>query len=138
MRAAPLHHLSIRLGIDKGEVEDFASLKLLATICQLATIAKNGGFNVVSDAPSVSKKWDANLKINEFEPLFALNKLRTVDSHVRTSSTATKTKEALTVFGIDETKCATGWGQALDTIYDRMTESLNDIGDLIVSASTKD
>jgi hypothetical protein len=136
LQPGPLRQMLIQLGIQKGEIADFRSLKLLGTLCQLAAIATMNAFHLVSDRAHVCSQWNSSVILAELRPLFALNTLRTAEAHVPGTSTATKISEALQAFGIDRDECRAGWGKALDEVYDRFTTSLEDIARLIERSST--
>jgi len=130
-RPAPLRQILIRLGVKKEAIAEFAGVKLLATICQLATISNDNGFALVSDCAQVSATWDANRIIPELRPLFALNALRTAEAHKLSKSTPAKISDALEAFAIDQVECRAGWGKALDLVYDQTASSLEEIDKLI-------
>ena len=131
LRPAPLRDLVIKLGVAKKGIEDFGSLKLLGVICQLAKIATDKGFDLISDSAHISAQWDKTSTVKEMEPLFALNALRTAGSHLSGSTTSYKISEALAVFGVDPNQCRSGWGKALDEIYDRLASSIRDTEGLV-------
>lgn len=133
-RSASLRQILIRLGVKKEGIAEFGGVKLLATICQLATISIESGFALVSDCAQVSAAWDANRMIPQFRSLFALNALRTAEAHTLSTSTPAKISDALEVFGIDQAQCRAGWGKALDLVYDQTASSLEEIDKLILGA----
>lgn len=127
LREGSIRQILIRLGIDKEKIETLRSLRLLATLCQLASIAAQNGFGLVSDCAQISARWDGALIFEDFKPLFALCDLRIADAHPARA----KVSGALDVFGIDERNHKSGWGTALDTVYDRTLTSLTGIEALI-------
>jgi len=134
LQPAPLRQILIRLGVNKDAIAEFGGVKLLATVCQLATISKENGFALVSDSARVSAMWDVNRVIPQLRPLFAVNALRTAEAHKLTKSTRAKVADALEVLGIDETQCRAGWGKALDRVYDQMALSLEQMNTLLSEA----
>jgi hypothetical protein len=134
LRPAPLRNILIKLGVQKDSIKGFASVKLLATLCQLAKRAGDQGLDLISDSTQLVSAWDINLKLKALDPLFALIVLRTADAHKTSSSTPTDVSKALQVFGIDEAQCQSGWGLALDKIYDELTSALTSIDKLIAAA----
>jgi hypothetical protein len=133
-RPAPLRQILIRLGVKKEAIAEFAAVKLLATICQLATTSNENGFALISDCTQVSAAWDGNRIIPDLRPLFALNALRTAEAHKVSKSTPAKISDALEVFGIDQTQCRAGWGEALDLVYDQTASALEEINKLVFTA----
>jgi len=67
----------------------------------------------------------------ELQPLFALNALRTIDAHTLSKPTLARISESVEIFGIDQSQYRTGWGRALDLVYDRTASSLGEIDQLI-------
>lgn len=137
LQPASLRQIVIELGVKKEAIAEFKGLKLLAAICQSTTISNEGGFNLVSDRAQVSASWDAARIVPELQPLFALNALRTVESHKFSTSTPAKMSDALGVFGIDENQCRAGWGTALDLIYDRTASTLEQVNKLVQEACAR-
>lgn len=134
LRPAPLRQVLIRLGVNKEAIAEFAGVKLLVAICQLAMVSKENGFALISDSTKVSSMWDANRTIAEARALFALNALRTAEAHKLSKSTPAKISEALEVFGIDQMECRAGWGKALDAVYDQLTASLAHMNTILSEA----
>ena len=127
IKPAPLRALLIHLGIKKDAIRDFGSIKLLATLFQLANIVERSGLGLVSEFEQVHSQWDATVELLELKPLFALNSLRTREVHSNSASTPARVRKALTTFGIDEWECVTGWGKALDLVYDLLGSSMSDM-----------
>jgi hypothetical protein len=134
LRPAPLRQVLIHLGLKKEDINQFGSLKLLATVSQLASICGETGLDLISDREQLSGKWDATLKLAPLNRLFALNILRTSDAHNSSSSAREKNAATLEVFKIDEAGCHDGWGRALDRVYDQTSESLEEINRLIAES----
>jgi hypothetical protein len=63
LKPAPLRNLLIQLGLEKGKIKDFGPLKLLATLCQLATVAVEHGHALPSDADSAVRLGAPELRI---------------------------------------------------------------------------
>ncbi len=131
IQPASLRQLLTHLGMKKEHLKDFRSLKLLATLCQLARIAEHNGLHLVSDFEQIFSQWDSSTTLNEFQPLFALNSLRNAEAHTSSISTQEQVRKALDVFAIDETECRNGWGKALDKVYDTLSTSLTAIAGLV-------
>lgn len=52
-------------------------------------------------------------------------------AHNVSSSAEEKRAATLGTFGIDEEAQRSGWGRALDRVYDQTTASLTELGDLL-------
>lgn len=124
LKPAPLRNLLIQIGIRREIIKDFASLRLLATLAQLATIAVNGGYKFSEDRSSIVPLWDLQSKVVTLERLLALNSLRSCASHTPSADRDKKITTALEKFGIDLAAQSRGWGHAIDALYDGIEEDL--------------
>jgi len=124
IKPGPLKQMLNKLGMPKAEFIEFRSLKLLGTICQLAKIAKDNGDNLLYDFNQIYPKWDTSLILEEISPIFALNGLRFIDVHISKEDTQRRMDDALEVFEIEQQETRSGWGRALDIVYDKLAESL--------------
>jgi hypothetical protein len=131
IKPAPLRAVLIHLGMRKEAIRDFGSIKLLATLIQLAKIAERSGLSLVSEFEQVNAQWDARVKLPVLSPLFALNSLRTGDVHSNSASTPARVSDALTTFATDQSECVNGWGKALDRVYDLLGSSMVDIANSV-------
>jgi hypothetical protein len=132
LQQSSLRRMLVELGVNGNDIAGFGSLKLLATLCQLAKIAEENGFDLVSERTDVVAQWkpSSTIRIEALSPLFAVTDLRIADSHIVTSPTDPKISSALKPFSIDADTCKAGWGRALDAVYDTSAASLNGISEL--------
>lgn len=131
IKPAPLRAVLIHLGMRKDAIRDFRSIKLLATLIQLAKIVERSGLGLVSEFEQVNAQWDARVKLPALSPLFALNSLRTGDVHSNSASTPARVSDALATFAIDESECVNGWGKALDRVYDLLGSSMTEMANSV-------
>jgi hypothetical protein len=124
LKPGPLRSLLRTLGVSKSEVDQHQSLKLSGFLCQLATIAHDQHWGLVTDSALILAQWDKNNLLDYYKPLFALNVLRQADAHTSSSLDPKNQAAQLAAFGIDPDNYKAGWGLALDLVYDTMTESL--------------
>ena len=134
LKPGPLKQTLNKMGLPKTEFRDFGSLRLLGTICQLAKIAINNGDNLVVDFSQIYPKWDKNEILDELSSIFALNGLRTIEVHISEEETQQRMQIALESLGIEQQRTKTGWGRALDIVYDKLADSLNAAAQLILRA----
>jgi len=125
IKPGPLKQILNKMGMPKTEFRDFGSLKLLGTICQLAKIAIDNGDKLVVDFGQIYPKWDKSVILEELSPIFALNGLRIIEVHASEEEAQQCMQKALETFGIEQQGTKTGWGRALDIVYDKLAESLN-------------
>ena len=131
LKSAPLRNLVLSLGIGKKQVTDFESLKLLACLSQLSSLATDRGYSLVDDKEEVARLWDSDAIIEPLGSIFAINGLRICASHPPSKEQRQKVATKLAVFGVDEASTLTGWGYALDLVYERMANDLTAIATLI-------
>jgi hypothetical protein len=131
-----LLQMVVKLGLKKDQkigkngepIAKLESLRLAATVGQLAHIAIDQGLNLIQDSPHFVDTWDPDVKIREFKALFALNGLRIASAH---NVMDQQVDEALNAFGIDKATCHNGWGLALDRVYDEVITALRSASQLI-------
>ena len=137
LKSGPLRSLLRRLGIPKDQIKE-EGLKLSAFLCQLATIAKKEHWGLIGDAEEVVKNWDKDARLDFYKPIFALNGLRLADAHALSVGDPTAQASNLKVFDIEPDECKTGWGLALDRVYDEIAKSLQDATTLLQSVQLSD
>lgn len=138
LKPGPLRSLLRRLGVSKSDVDQHQSLKLSALLCQLATIAREQHWGLVTDSALILAQWDKKKILDYYKPLFALNVLRQADAHTSSSFDPKNQAVQLAAFGINPDKYKAGWGLALDLVYDTMAESLRLATDLLQSVELTD
>lgn len=131
LKPAALRTVAIKLGVPKDQIKDFQSLKLLACISQLANIAKLQGHSLSQDADAVIPSWSPTEAMPELNSLFALNGLRLCQAHTPSKARDNDIARNVGVFRIDVASTASGWGYAIDALYDRLSSDLLAISKLI-------
>jgi hypothetical protein len=137
LKSGPLRSLLRTLGIPKDQIKE-EGLKLSAFLCQLATIARKEHWSLIDDGEEVVKNWDKDTRLDFYKPLFALNGLRLADAHALSVGDPTAQASNLRVFDIEPDKFKTGWGLALDRVYDAIAKSLQDATELLQSIHLTD
>lgn len=131
MRPAPLRNTLLQLGMDKKQLEGFRSVKLLATLCQVAMICKDAGYQWPEESQHIVAGWNKEMCIPSLRRLFAVNQLRQKASHRTGAGFADALAVDLKVFGIVVAAQAAGWGRAVDSVYDGMIEDFTAIAALM-------
>lgn len=131
LKPAAFRSMAIRLGVPKDKIKDFGSLKLLATLCQLADIARTQGHSLSEDAGAIIPSWNPTEALPELNSLFALNGLRVCQAHTPGRDRDKDIARNAGVFGIDVASTASGWGYAIDALYDRLAVDLSALAKLI-------
>ena len=123
-----LRRLLLKMGMDKEKIKDFKSFKLFATVMQLCSIALESGLDLVEDHEAIIARWNKDIRLEELTFLFALADLRNSAAHI---SSEEKVKAALKVYGIEPESMSAGWGTGVDQIYDKLTENLVKIVEML-------
>lgn len=122
------------MGIDNEKIKGFRSFKLFATFMQLCSIALESGLDLVTQHEEIIARWNPEIRLEELKFLFALADLRNAASHI---SSETKVQAALEVYGINADNMNAGWGAAVDQVYDKLTENLVKIGEILHQCGTE-
>lgn len=129
LKPAPLRNMALQLKVPKDKIKDFGSVKLLGTLCQMASVASEHGHTLPDDADVVAGLWDAKTRLPFLRRSFALNSLRVCHAHASSRENDQKIADASAVFGIDVGTTAGGWGYAIDALYDGLIADLNSIAE---------
>lgn len=120
--------------ISEEETEKLRPVKLLHIITQLAEISCESGLSILHNTQDIASRHDINSRLSIFESIFALIDLRNYKSHNPHKDSETKKKAALVVYEITENSMKTGWGLALDKVYDRLTKNMHEIAQILRNA----
>jgi len=131
IQQAPLRNMVRSLGISPKALPTGGSLKLLGTVCQLATIARDAGHRWPDDAEHFVALWDPEARLPVMRRLFALNQLRQKAAHRTGQGFAATLASDLEAFGILPAAHAAGWGGAVDLLYDTLIGDFAGISDLL-------
>lgn len=134
LKPAPLRNLVLQIGVPKNKIADFKSLKLFGTLCQLFAVANEHGYEIPHDGAEVVKNWDGARLLPALRRVFALNVLRDMASHPPGDDKIKKIGSACAVFEIDSPTTVTGWGFAIDKLYDGLIEDLHAIAEILEGA----
>lgn len=119
-----LKKILLSLGMSETYIRELKSIRLLGTLIQMATIAVRDSLHLVNDSSVVISRWNKDMFVSNLSPIFALIQLRNLESHPTGKSRQSALESALEVFGIDLQTTRTGWGIALDKVYDQIIASL--------------
>ena len=134
LQQAPLRQLTAALGLDKDVLKDFKSLKLFAAVYQMAKLGIEMELNFVDDATTVAQSWTSTIPLSQFDPIFALQLLRVTGAHNLTGKRKVEYLKSLKTFDINEVNCVSGWGPALDKVYDTLIVSCKQVNELLIRA----
>lgn len=134
LREKSLRQVVRAIGVDEKTIRELRSLKLLGVLAQLASTAADAGLSLERDSAEVVSRCDRTKLLPELRPLFALNELRQLGSHLAAGEEA-KLRHALAAFDLDLATMTGGWGNALDRVYDRVADALHFLAGLINAES---
>lgn len=112
----------LRLGANENDIKQFGTIKLLERLVEMATIASSTGLNFITQYSEIESRRIDNVPKTSVIILDAVRKFRNSKSHREVDA-----KSAIKTFGISLQKTASGWGESLDTVYDRTIKALSDI-----------
>lgn len=124
LKEKPLRRMLIQIGLKNEQIENLRSMKLLATLLQICEISHEAGLSITKQKKEIVSRWDPDVRLEELRPLFALIDLRNAAGHNLGSEEAEKIRMALKVFELDESCFSSGWGLALDRVYDVLNDTI--------------
>ena len=118
---AKLRALLLALNTPKDQIKDFRSLRLLDYLVRLVDASQASGLEITN--PSIHDRVDVT-EPSSLAALFALNDLRQLSDHQTGASSQARFEKALEAFALHSSDYATGWGLALDALYDHLADAL--------------
>lgn len=128
LNTTTLKNILRHIVLAEKRVSEFKQVRLLSTICQFAALSVEKDLSLSGDAETLRKLWDEKTELPILAPLFAINGLRNTAGH---TTAAKDVNDYLQAFDIDPLSTVSGWGKALDRIYDKLTESFLDMASLL-------
>jgi hypothetical protein len=126
-----LRVLAVSLGAPGEEIQEFRSLRLLQHIAKLGMLADGTGLSLTNGGILHARI----LEVTE-DPvagLHGLNELRQLADHKAGSSRNQRLDSALALLGIDQKAYIGQLGLALDKVYDRVAETLEDASAILAA-----
>lgn len=127
LKESKLREIIKEWGCREKDIDEYRSLKLLGVLIQFIEVATESGLDFFEDQESIIERCDFSKKVVSLGSLFALNELRLVDAHKLGMGTSKTVNTATEVFGMNRKEMMSGWGLALDEIYDQVEESISQI-----------
>lgn len=131
VKEAPIRNMVRKLGIAPKAMPVGGTLKLLGTLCQLATIAQETGHRWPDESEQVVAQWKPDRRLDVMRRLYALNQLRQKAAHRTGQDFAGTLISDLGAFAIEPAAYAAGWGTAVDALHDTLIADLNGIAALL-------
>jgi len=126
-----LRKFLIEYGVDKEEMANFRSMKLLSVLFSLIQIAEDRGFTFNTDQTLILSELDFKALSDKPKALIVLNSFRQLSAHAQGSSSDKKLDDAMKYFSISKASTASGWGLAFDKVIDKLVNKLYEYTDII-------
>ncbi len=126
----------VTLGIPSKDIASIKSLMLLDRLVRLAGLTEQSGLRLDEDRSEIVGRLATEPTTNPLESLFALTRLRQLADHRTGAGGRAAFDGALKVFGVDAAAHAGGWGMALDAVYDRIAETLEQAATTLAAAAS--
>jgi hypothetical protein len=130
-----LRRLVEAVSIPEDDIKDYRSLKLLDLFIALTELKEESGLRLETPSQELYRRLKLSPPRRPAEKLFALNDLRQLADHRAPSTYKKKFRSALKAFAIDPVSVGTGYGLALDRIYDSVIETIERFSSLVHAAS---
>ncbi len=127
-----LRKMVLAYGVPEDDIEKFRSLKLLGMIVKMHGVADETGLSLPQNGVEIYNRFkEDSAQPRDGVPLLAaLNDMRQLSGHRRGDDYQRKLTKALRLFRIDPVECLSGYGKALDEIYDKLNEELSAIASI--------
>lgn len=123
------------LGSEEEEIKELKSIKLLVRIVELSEIAIESGLKLPRDYDEINGRRQSMTSKPDIEIIGVLNDLRILDAHKAGESNNT-IKNALRKLNMTSSMVASGWGIALDQLYDQVGAAIESSANLIIILTT--
>lgn len=130
-----LRRLATTIGVPSKDIEDLQTLGLLGVLAVVGDLAHESGLTVTDASAELASRWNRELRNPSVKVLFAGRALRDLASHATEKSAQVRIDQNLRDIGIDPDAHKTGWGTAVDQLYERTTAALQEIARLLREAS---
>jgi len=119
-----LRETLVALGVDAEQIIEWRSLKLLAHLLRLVITGSSVGLRLPEDAQQAVERVSEGLSPSMLSVLEQLHDLRIAGSHRGDDRHARKLADALALLDLEPESTASGWGLALDRLYDEVAQEL--------------
>ncbi|HEX7152214.1 MAG TPA: hypothetical protein VF618_12070 [Thermoanaerobaculia bacterium] len=129
-----LRRLATTIGVPSKEIEDLQTLGLLGVLAMIGDLAHESGLTISDASAELASRWNLGLRNPALKVLFAGRALRDLASHATEKSAQVRIDQNLRDVGIDPDAHKTGWGAAVDQLYEGTTAALASIAQLLREA----
>lgn len=129
-----LRRLATTIGVPSKGIEDLQTLGLLGVLAVIGDLAHESGLTISDASAELASRWNRELRNPAVKVLFAGRALRDLASHATEKSAQVRIDQNLRDVGIDPDAHKTGWGAAVDQLYEGTTAALASIAQLLREA----
>lgn len=129
-----LRRVATTIGIAPSDIKDLQTLGLVGVLAVIADLAHESGLTLTDASAELAARWNRELRNPAVKILFAGRTLRDLASHATDPSAQARIDQNLRDVGIDPAAHKTGWGTAVDQLYERTTAALEEIARLLREA----
>jgi hypothetical protein len=135
LQQAPLRRLLIAMTFPSESIANLRSLALLDQLSKLADVAVSTGLSLRNDCVELHTRILEQAPSSRIDRLSSLNELRQLGGHASDGSFTMRFRGALRHFDLDPQAYASGWGLALDSVYDGVGKTLEDVAQTLAIAA---
>ncbi len=129
-----LRRIAIAIGIPSKQLKELKTIHLIGALAVIGDLAQESGLTLADAASELASRWSRDLRVAAVKILFAGRDLRDLASHATEASAQPRIDANLRDLGIDPDAHREGWGTAVDRLYERTTEALEEIARLLRDA----
>ena len=125
-----LRSTALLMGSEEEELKKFKCIKLLVRIMKLSEVAIESGLKFQEDNGEINERQKSSIYKPEIDILEVMYRLRLLDAH-RSGKSNNTIKTALTRLNISASMVTSGWGIALDQLYDLVGSAIENSAEQI-------
>jgi hypothetical protein len=134
LKQSALRRIVTTIGIPSKEVKDRKSIALVGVLAVISDLARESGLKLSEDGSELASRWNADARFGAVKVLFAGRDLRDLASHATESSAELRIEQNLHDLRIDPKSHRAGWGTAVDQLYERTADALEEIAESLRNA----
>jgi len=126
----------LKTGVNNEKIENYGSLKLLELLLEICMISNDSGLTLLENSKAIIERIDFENINGQIKKLFALYNLRLQSSHYMGKDGEMKFNEALTSFDIELSLVKAHYVDAIEIVYQGITDSLKNINNVLTQTVT--
>lgn len=134
LQEGALRRVVIAIGIPAAKVKDLKTVGLLGVLAVIGDVSQESALMLTDAASELASRWNRDRRVDAVKTLFAGRELRDLASHATQISVQGRIDQNLRDLGIDPDEHKSGWGTAVDQLYERTIAALEEIARLLREA----